>query len=266
MPTESNQPATDSKARFSNRVDDYIRYRPGYPPEVLEILRREAGLTSDFTIADIGSGTGISTEMFLRNGNTVFGVEPNEAMRSAAERLLSGYPKFRSVAAPAEATTLADGSIDMLTAAQAFHWFDRARTRPEFVRILRPRGLLVILWNTRLVDTTPLLRGYEALSIEFATDYQTIDHRNVDDKIIAAFYAPSRCEKRTVPNHQVFDYAGLQGRLLSSSYAPPLGHPRHEPMLAALRNLFEEHAVPDAAGRRTVRFDYDTEIFFGPLA
>lgn len=273
MPEQPQQPAADSQTRFSNRVADYIRYRPSYPAEVLAILEREAGLRSDSVVADIGSGTGISAEMFLKHGNTVFGVEPNEPMRSAAERLLAAYPSFHSVAASAEATTLPNASIDLITAAQAFHWFDRARTRPEFARILKPGGSFAILFNTRLVDVSPFLQGYEALSIEFATDYTQIDHRHVDDRAVAEFFAPERCEKRIVPNHQTFDYVGLQGRLLSSSYAPPAGHERHEPMLAALRKLFDEYAEPGdpsaaekyPAGTPTVRIEYATEVYFGPL-
>lgn len=259
----------NSKTRFSNRVDDYVRYRPSYPAEVLDILAREAGLTPDSVVADIGSGTGISAELFLRRGNSVFGVEPNEPMRSAAERLLAGYPKWHSVAGTAEATTLPDASIDLITAAQAFHWFDRVKTRPEFVRILKPGCRLAIIFNTRLVDRSPFLRGYEAISIEYAIDYTAIDHRNVDDQVVAAFFAPNRCEKRVVPNHQTFDYDGLKGRLLSSSYAPPVGHPRHEPMLVALRKLFDENATPDSTSENptmpTVRFEYDTEVYFGTL-
>lgn len=273
MSEQPQQPVTDSQTRFSNRVADYIRYRPSYPAEVLAILEREAGLQPGAVVADIGSGTGISAEMFLKHGCTVFGVEPNEPMRSAAERLLAGYPKFRSIAATAEATTLPDASIDLITAAQAFHWFDRAKTRPEFARILKPGGRFAILFNTRLVDVSPFLQGYEALSIQFATDYTQIDHRNVDDRAVAEFFAPCKCEKRIVPNHQVFDYTGLKGRLLSSSYAPPPGHERHEPMLAALRKLFDEHAKPgdpsDAnkypPDTPTVRFEYATEIYFGSL-
>jgi SAM-dependent methyltransferase len=273
MSETPQQPVTDSQTRFSNRVADYIRYRPSYPAEVLAILEREAGLRPDAVVADIGSGTGISAEMFLKHGNKVYAVEPNEPMRSAAERLLAAYPKFHSIAATAEATTLADGSIDLITAAQAFHWFDRKKTRAEFARILKPGGKFAILFNTRLVDASMFLKGYEALSLEFATDYTQIDHRNVDDLAVAEFFAPRRCEKRIVPNHQVFDYTGLQGRLLSSSYAPPPGHERHEPMLAALRKLFDEHAKPgdpDAAGKYpagmpTVRIEYATEIYFGML-
>lgn len=273
MSGSSQKPVTDSQTRFSNRVADYIRYRPSYPAEVLKILQREAGLRANSVVADIGSGTGISAEMFLKHGCTVIGVEPNEPMRSAAERQLAGYSKFQSVAATAEQTTLDDASIDLVTAAQAFHWFDRARTRPEFSRILKPDGRFAILFNTRLVDASPFLQGYEALSLEFATDYTQIDHRNVDDRAVAEFFAPCKCEKRVVPNHQVFDFAGLQGRLLSSSYAPPSGHERHEPMLVALRRLFDEHAESGDSsaaekypeGTPTVRVEYATEVYFGAL-
>src|SRR5262245_64642768 len=136
--------------RFSSLVENYIKYRPGYPNEVIETLRSECGLTSGSIIADVGSGTGILTEMFLRIGNTVYGIEPNREMREAAERLLKDYPRFRSVASRAEETTLDDASVDFITAGQAFHWFDREKTREEFARILRPRGWVALIWNERV--------------------------------------------------------------------------------------------------------------------
>ena len=153
---------TDPTARFSNRVDDYVRYRPSYPAGVLEILRAEVGLTPASIIADVGSGTGISAELFLRNGNTVYAVEPNDAMRHAAERLLGGYHAFHSVNGRAEATTLPDASIDLSLAAQAFHWFDVPKARAEWQRILRPDGWAVLVWNTRRTDTSPFLRAFVA--------------------------------------------------------------------------------------------------------
>jgi ubiquinone/menaquinone biosynthesis C-methylase UbiE len=151
-------PASNPTSRFSGRVENYIRYRPGYPPEVLNALKTECGLKSRHVIADIASGTGIWTRRLLENGNPVFGVEPNAEMREAGERLLAEFPKFTSIAGPAEATTLADQSVDFVTAAQAAHWFDRARSRQEFARILKPGGWLVLLWNERLTDSTPFLR------------------------------------------------------------------------------------------------------------
>lgn len=255
-----------STVRFSDRVADYVRFRPGYPPETLDLLRDAVGLTTQSVVADIGSGTGISTELLLRSGAEVYGVEPNDPMRAAAEAQLAANPRFHSVRGTAEATTLAAGSIDVVAAAQAFHWFDRDRTRAEFTRILRPGGYVVLLWNSRHVDTTPLLRGYEALLRQYATDYDAVNHQNIDAAAVARFYAPGSCTRVVLPNSQSFDFAGLRGRLLSSSYAPAAGDPRHEPMLAALRQLFDEHATVGPGAEKVARFDYDTEIYYGRLA
>lgn len=254
-----------STERFSDRVADYVRYRPGYPPETLDLLRDAVGLTSGSVAADIGSGTGISTELLLRSGAELYGVEPNDPMRAAAEAQLSANPRFHSVRGTAEATTLADRSVDVVAAAQAFHWFDRDRTRAEFRRILRPGGYVVLLWNSRHIDTTPLLRGYEALLRQYATDYDAVNHQNIDAAAVARFYAPGTCTRVVLPNSQSFDFAGLRGRLLSSSYAPAAGDPRHEPMLAALKQLFDEHATVDSSAQKVARFDYDTEIYYGRL-
>jgi len=247
----------DPTRRFSNRVDDYVRHRPHYPAGVLDRLREGIGLTSRTVMADVGSGTGISTELFLQNGNTVFAIEPNPEMRAAAERLLGGRPNFHSVSGTAEATTLPDGSVDCVVAAQAFHWFDPEKTRAEFRRILRAGGWVVLLWNTRLKDTTAFSRGYEKLLLTFGTDYAQVQHERIDAAALQRFYTTG-FQRRTLPNQQVFDYESLKGRLLSSSYAPAVDHPQHAPMLAALQKLFQTH---QENGR--VRFDYETQIYFG---
>src|SRR6185503_18677591 len=153
----------NSVSRFSSRVEDYAKYRPGYPSELLEILNSECGLSRESVIADVGSGTGLLSEVFLRNGNTVFGIEPNELMRTTAEGLLKGFEHFQSVVGTAEKTTLPESSVDFVTAGQAFHWFDRAAAKQEFARILKPDGWVVLIWNARRVGSTPFLREYEAL-------------------------------------------------------------------------------------------------------
>ncbi len=252
-------PASDALSRFSSRVDNYIRFRPGYPPQAVQVLHDECGLTPQHVIADIASGTGIWTRMLLENGNSVFGVEPNADMRQAGERLLAGFPKFTSVTGTAEATALPDHSLDFVTAAQAGHWFDRVRARQEFLRILKPGGWLVLLWNERLTDSTPFLRDYEDLLLNFATDYEEVRHERTTDTV-NEFYDPAPFQERQFAMRQEFDYAGIEGRLLSSSYAPGPGHPKHEPMLRALRKIFDEHAQ---AGRAT--FDYKTRVYFGKL-
>lgn len=252
-------PATDATSRFSDRVENYARYRPGYPAAVVDALRRECGLTADCVVADIASGTGIWTRMLLENGNPVYAVEPNAEMRQAGERLLSGFANFTSIAGTAENTTLGDSSVDFVTAAQAAHWFDRARTRKEFVRILKPSGWLVLIWNEREVDTTPFLRDYEQLLLDYGTDYQDVRHERTTDAV-NEFFDPLPYQERTFALRQEFDYAGLEGRLLSSSYAPGPGHPKHGPMLSELKRIFENHA---SSGRVSV--DYKTRVYFGRL-
>lgn len=253
--------SVDSKERFSDRVENYVRYRPSYPQEILEPLRQDCSLTPGSIIADVGSGTGILTGLFLQNGNLVHAIEPNGPMREAAERLLAGYPGFRSVSASAEATTLPAASIDFVTAGQAFHWFDPAQARAEFRRILRPGGWALLVWNDRKTTTTPFLQAYEALLHGFANDYAAVNHKEMDRKVLEAFFGEGGFTEWIFPNRQIFDYAGLAGRLLSSSYAPAPGTPGHEPLLHELRKLFDAHQQDGQ-----VAFDYDTLLYYGRLS
>jgi SAM-dependent methyltransferase len=253
-------PAADPTRRFSDRVENYVRYRPGYPAAVLDILRVETGLTPQAVVADVGSGTGISAELFLRNGNAVYAVEPNPEMRATAERLLAGYPQFHSVGDTAEATGLPDRSADYVVAGQAFHWFDQEKAKAEFARVLRPGGWVVLLWNTRRTDSTPFLRAYEDLLQRYGTDYREVVHSNLGPDVFDRFFAPGGYARRVLDNEQVFDLAGVVGRTLSSSYVPQSSHPDHGPMLRALEAAFHEHQSDDR-----VRFEYDTELYFGRL-
>lgn len=250
---------TNPTQRFSDRVENYIRYRPGYPPQVLETLRSECGLTPAAVVADIACGTGIFTRLLLENGNSVHGVEPNREMREAAERLLAGYPNFVAVNGTAEATTLADGTFDFATAAQAAHWFNLAKARQEFARILRPKGWAVLIWNERSTDASPFLRAYEELLLTYGTDYEQVRHEYTTDNI-GDFFNPTRFNTRVFDLRQDFDYAQLEGRLLSSSYAPMKGHPNYEPMLQELRRIFEAH---NKGGR--VAMEYFTRLYYGQL-
>jgi SAM-dependent methyltransferase len=253
-------PASNATSRFSDRVENYILYRPGYPLEALEALRTECGLAPEHIVADIASGTGIWTRTLLENGNAVFGIEPNPEMREAGERLLAAFPKFASVAGTAESTRLADQSVDFVTAAQAAHWFDRTPSRREFVRILKPGGWLVLLWNERLTDTTPFLRDYEQLLLTYGTDYKEVRHERTTDAV-NEFFDPVPYQELTFEMRQEFDYEGVEGRLLSSSYAPGPDHPQYPPMLRELHHVFDAHAV---SGRAT--FEYKTRLYFGRLS
>ena len=249
----------DTTLRFSNRVDNYVKYRPTYPAEMLETLKADCQLTHDSPIADIGSGTGILTRLFLQNGNPVFGVEPNREMREAGERLLQDFRYFQSVAGTAEATTLPDQSVDFVTAGQAFHWFDRVRAKAEFSRILRPQGWVMFVWNDRQTSS-PFLQDYEQLLRTYATDYEVVNHQEIDHQAFEDFFAPHGYRTKALANHQDFDFEGVKGRLLSSSYAPEAGHPNHEPMLAALKQIFQVHQRDGM-----VRFEYLTTMYYGRL-
>jgi SAM-dependent methyltransferase len=250
----------DSTERFSDRVENYVRFRPGYPTVVLEILKQEIRLDASWTTADVGSGTGISAELFLRNGNFVYGVEPNGPMRAAAERLLAGYPNFHSIAGTAEFTSLPDRCVDAVVAAQAFHWFDARGARKEAQRILKLSGWSVLLWNTRRLNATPFLRAYEEMLLVHGTDYQRVRHDKIDAGKLAEFYGGGDYSARSIPNEQRLTLEALRGRLLSASYVPAAGAPGYNAMLDAVERVFHQHQ----RGGEVV-LEYDLEIIFGRL-
>ena len=247
----------DSTKRFSNRVADYVRFRPRYPEGLIPLLKKEIGLDKSWTIADVGSGTGISTEPFLKHGNAIVGIEPNDEMRQAAESLLAQYPNFKSINGTAEATGIENGSVDAVIAGQAFHWFDPEKSQTEYRRILKPGGWVILIWNRRLIDASAFSRDYEALLNTHGIDYAKVRHDHIDKGTITRFFANGH-QYRSLPNEQVFDFEGLRGRLLSSSYVPAEGQPGFAPMIEELKRIFEEH---NESGR--VRFDYETDIYFG---
>jgi len=250
---------SDPTRRFSNRVANYAAARPGYPDEIVAVLAERGMLPPEGTIADIGSGTGISSELFLRHGFSVIGVEPNREMREAAESSLGGYGSaFQSVDGRAEATGLPDGSVDGIVAGQAFHWFEPQGTRREFARIATPGSPLMLIWNTRRTDGTRFLEEYERLLLRHGTDYATVRHTRIDSAALVPMFEAGSFSRFTLPNEQKLDLAGLRARLLSSSYVPPLDDPRSAPMLEELAALFERHQRGGV-----VYILYDTEIHAG---
>jgi len=250
----------DAKQRFSSRVADYVRYRPGYPATLIEVLQAECGLEPAHAVADIGSGTGLLSRVFLRNGNRVFGVEPNAEMRAAGEEFLAEFANFASVAGSAEATTLPDASVEFVTAGQAFHWFDATAARREFARILKPGGWAVMIWNDRRIGETEFGRAYEALLVKYGTDYAAVRESYPEAAEMKTFFGADGCRRFELANFQEFDLQGLAGRLRSSSYAPKQGDAKYAPMMSALAELF---AANEKAGR--VRMDYTTQIYAGRL-
>jgi SAM-dependent methyltransferase len=253
---------TKPTERFSNRAHDYHQHRPSYPRAAIACLVEAWGLGAEHRVADIGSGTGIFTRQLLEAGLDVYAVEPNDAMRQAAEEGLGAeprfHPRFHSVAGSAEATGLAAGSIDAVTVAQAFHWFDADAFQRECQRILRPPGRVALVWNRRDMST-PFGREYEAILQRFGTDYREVGHMRLDESdVFERFFAGGTFEVHSFPYAQQHDWEGLVGRVRSASYAPAPGDPHDEPMLAALRELFDRLQEGGS-----VRFDYETLVYLG---
>ena len=270
--------------RFSRRVENYIKYRPRYPQAIIDLLQRECHLTTTAVIADIGSGTGLLTELFLNNGYRVFGVEPDPEMRAAAEYLFQGYRHFTSISATAEATTLADHSVDVVTAGQAFHWFDREQARREFLRILVPKGWAVLVWNIQRTAGTPFLAALEQFWQTYLTreglhaeatgqDLSTLLQQTnpvyrwrlhpeqADQELVSPLFRTGFYKVKTFENHQVYDFEGLKGRVLSAGSAPEAGHPRFTEMLEALSALFQTHQVDG-----TITIEQETRVCYGQIS
>lgn len=254
------RPAADSTERFTDRAGDYAAARPGYPEAIAATLIDELKLPPQAVVADIGSGTGLSCEPFLRAGLTVIGVEPNEAMRAEGDRQLAPFARFRSVSGTAEATTLPEASADLLIAAQAFHWFDIGAARTEALRILKRPPLVALIWNDRVSTGSAFAEGYEQLLRDFGIEYMLIRHRHAHEDSVAAFFGHREFRVVSFPNPTVLDDATLTARLNSASYVPKADQPNYAPMIERLRQLF------DAAQRDgRVAMDYATRVFYGAI-
>jgi ubiquinone/menaquinone biosynthesis C-methylase UbiE len=250
--------SAEPTVRFSNRVENYVKYRPGYPDEVLEFLQRKFRLDQDSYIADIGSGTGIFTKLLLGKGYKVYAVEPNEPMKAVAEQNLKIYRNFTSVAGTAEHTNLPANSVDLITSATAFHWFDVEQSRAEFKRILKPDGTIVLLWNVRKADADAFAIAYDQLLLKYTVDYKDVKERTINDERLAGFFDEGKFETISYPNEQVFDEEGLIGRSQSSSYVPLPATPEGKVFLNDLKAIFAEHQVDGK-----IRFLYDTIMYVG---
>lgn len=251
----------DTIQRFSDRVSFYLRFRPRYPAALVAWLQGEGGLAPGAVVADVGAGTGFLAEVFLAAGHPVHAVEPNAEMREAAEVHLSGQPGFFSLDGTAEATGLADASVQLVAAGQAFHWFDAPRARAEFQRILAPGGSVALVWNDRDLTGSEFMVAYEALVQRFGQEYEAVRYRNVDAAVFAEFYGPHGYREVTFPNGQSVEREGLRGRVRSSSYMPAPGDPAHEPMMAEVDAIFDRF---QQGGQVTI--PYTTRLYFGPLS
>lgn len=254
-----NQPPAGAAPteRFTRRADAYRRYRPGYPPALIECILEAAPAARERVVVDLGSGTGLSAEPFLQRGCRVFGVEPNDAMRAAGEEALAAYPDFASVAATAEATTLPAGVAHIISAGQALHWFRLDEARAEIARIAAPGAQLAIFWNTRADDATSFMRGYHALVQKHSTDFQQVYHGNVGDAEIHALFG-ALPQELAFPWTQLLTWEEMEGRTRSSSYMPDSG-PALDSLRDELQALFAAHAAADR-----VEMHYVAQLWLGP--
>lgn len=252
--------SVDSRDRFSNRVEMYIKYRPSYPQSAIDYLYHEVGCSDESVIADVGAGTGILSKLLLNRGSAVIAIEPNVAMREHLQVTMGDVAKCRVVDGTAEATGLADDCVDFIVCAQSFHWFNRDDAKREFHRIVKPGGSVVVIWNARLTKGTPFLEGYERLLQMYGTDYNAVNHTNVTAKSMSSFFKEGTMREARFAMSQSFDLEGLRGRLLSSSYTPLPGHASYEPMLQRLQTLFEQTHQDGQ-----VSFDYETQMYVGTV-
>lgn len=246
-----------STTRFTGRVANYVKYRPGYPPEILHLLEKEIGFDQFKDVADIGSGPGKLARLFLNNENLVYGVEPNDEMREAGEKLLKDYINFISINGTAEFTTLADRSIDVIVSGQAFHWFDTEKAKTEFNRILKPGGFVVLIWNKRDAEKSAFMQDYEKIVTECCPDYNP--ELDLDEKVFNKFYGVRNFRLANFRNQQVFDFNGLKGRMLSASYVP-VDNSANKEAVGRLKEIFEKHNK-----NGNIKFEYNTKVYFGKI-
>ncbi|MBS1526496.1 MAG: class I SAM-dependent methyltransferase [Bacteroidetes bacterium] len=252
---------TDPTKRFSNRVDNYVKYRPGYPPEVIGYLEKECHLQAGSVIADVGAGTGIFTKLLLERNFTVYAVEPNDAMRHEADRQLKHFPSYHSKNGTAEATGLKHGSVDLVVCAQAFHWFNMPATKAEFQRILKPGGHVALIWNNRDIEADAFAIAYELLLKSLSGgDYERVNHQNLTETDFMRFFADGQYTLTKFHNQQVFDFEQLAGRAFSSSYVPAEETDAGKTFKAHLSELFDTYQK-----HGKVVFKYNTEVYLGEV-
>jgi SAM-dependent methyltransferase len=246
--------------RFTGRVESYRRFRPRYPAEIVDMLRRECGLSQDAVVVDVAAGTGLLTEIFLAAGFGVTAVEPNAEMRAACSELEQSFAKLGVVEGTAEETGLPAQSADLITVAQAMHWFDLERTRAEFARILKPGANCAVIYNNRRPRGDAFHEAYERFLLKFSVDYESVKKQHVGRKRLKQFFAPAEMKCAVFANSQALTREGFEGRIFSSSYIPRPGHDRFGEMQAEMTKLFDEYQSGGA-----VTIEYECVVCYGRL-
>jgi len=249
----------DSIQRFSQRAENYDKFRPSYPHALLQFLHAAIPITPELMIADIAAGTGIFTEQITAWGNQVYVVEPNRSMRQMAHRRLAACGQCTFLDGTAESTGLLEDSVDLFVSAQAFHWFDLVKTRAEFERVGRNSPHVAIVWNLRNTKSA-FEMGYEDFIRTYATDYLKVSQRKMDTLEVRSFFAPSSSLYRVFGHIDWLTQEQLVGRTLSYSFLPDETSPVLPEMLAALTALFQTH---QRDGK--VRLSYKTRLFVGRI-
>ena len=248
--------------RFSDRVENYAKARPGYPSKVVSLLQRKCGLQKTSMLVDVGCGTGLLAKIFCDFGCRVIGVEPNAAMREAGQLYLAGYTNFRMLDGTAEVIPLHGTSVDFIVAGQAFHWFDLSDARHEFMRILKPNGWTALVWNDREFSGSRFAEEYEALLTNFGIDYANVHQRGkATATSFERFFGNNSFERETFPNVQKMDQDHFVARVLSASYMPGPGHSSHEAMMREVGRIFRENAKAGA-----VEMKYTTSVIYGQMS
>lgn len=231
----------DNTKLFSGKAEDYSRARPGYANEFIEYLYNKIGINKKSVIADIGSGTGKFSRYLLDMGSRVFCVEPNEDMRKISERELSSYSNFISVIGEAGNTTLKDNSMDFITVAQAFHWFDIEKFRLESRRILKPRGKVILVWNSRDINNIVNKVSYEIYK-RYCTDFNGLSGGIIkDDARIDKFFY-SRYERIEFENNLHYNRENFIRRSLSSSYSLNPDDEKYDEYIKEIENVFDKYS------------------------
>lgn len=231
----------DNTKLFSGKAEDYNKARPGYSNEFIEYLYNEIGFNKNSVIADIGSGTGKFSRYILDRDSKVFCVEPNEDMRKMAEKELSNYSNFISVKGEADNTTLENNSVDFITVAQAFHWFDVEKFREECRRILKSEGKVILIWNSRNINHI-VNKASNEINKKYCPRFKGFSSGVVkDDKRIKAFFF-DRYNRIEFTNNLYYNKENFIKRSLSSSYSLNADDKKYNEYIEEIEKLFDKYS------------------------